>query len=210
MPVLSEEGFPDFEGRREWSSYWLIDPIDNTKALVYDELSASSVSIALIVDGAPALAYVAYLDGSRSFHAEGTVVALYLSSAAPRYLASSEAQHPLRFIGYRPSLSQMSQETRVLLHRLGADDAHLVHADRLFERFWRIINSEAEVYIETRRWPAWDVAPHICACLAQGGSVISLCTGRPLNFNSPDMRVDPFVVGRRGVDTAAIVERCRS
>lgn len=208
-PVLSEEGFPDFESRREWRTYWLIDPIDNTKALVHNELSASSVSIALIVEGAPALAHVAYLDGSRSFHVEGGLVAFHSLSPTQRYLPPTDVKHPLRFVGYCQSLNEMSTTTRSLLYKLGVSDDHLVYGERLFERFWNIISCQADVYIEPRPLPAWDVAPHICACLAQGGSAISLRTGQQLNFNSHDMRVDPFVVARQGVDTGEIQSRIR-
>jgi 3'-phosphoadenosine 5'-phosphosulfate (PAPS) 3'-phosphatase len=209
-PVLSEEGFPDFESRRELCTYWLIDPIDNTKALVNNELSASSVSIALIVDGVPTLAHVTYLDGSRSFHVEDRLVALRSLSQPPQYLPPADVTLPLRFVGYCPSLSEMSEKTKSILQTLDVHDEHLVYGKLLYERFWNIISCRADIYVEPRPLPAWDVAPHICACLAQGGSAISLRTGQQLNFNSHDMRVDPFVVARRGIDTGEIQSRVKA
>ena len=35
LPIISEEsGLPDFEERRNWERYWLIDPLDGTKEFV--------------------------------------------------------------------------------------------------------------------------------------------------------------------------------
>lgn len=210
VPVLSEEGYPPFAARSELQTFWLIDPIDNTQGLVTNSASNSSVSIALIVEGAPRLAVVAYLDGERLLQVHGDLVALHSRPGELRYLTSSEATHPLRFVAYRSTFNDMADLTRTILNRLDVSENHLVAGQRLYQRFWRLLNGEADVYLEPRPLPGWDVAPHLCACLAQGGTAISLLTGNQLNYNSPSMKVDPFIVGRRGVDTFEIQRRVKA
>ncbi len=209
VPVLSEEGYPDFRSRSDWRNFWLIDPIDNTQGLVEGNLATSSVSIVLIIDGAPRLALVAYLDGDRSLQVQGDIVSVHTSSDGLRYLTSQEAAAPLRFVSYRASLGEMSDLTRSALAGLGVQEQQLVARERLYQRFWAVLNGEADVYLEPRSLPGWDVAPHICGCLAQGGTAISLLTGKQLNYNSKDMMVGPFIVGRRGVDTGEIQRRAK-
>ena len=48
LPVFSEEGTaPDFAERRQWSRYWLIDPLDGTKEFV-NRNGEFTVNVALI------------------------------------------------------------------------------------------------------------------------------------------------------------------
>jgi 3'(2'), 5'-bisphosphate nucleotidase len=205
LPVLSEEGYPAFGERREWRSFWLIDPIDHTAGLVRGELTHSSVSIALIIDGIPTLGVVAYLDGTRTLQAHDGLVTLLGTNAGATYLGANPVNAPLRFVSYKERLADMSQQTRDIFGSLGVKEDQFVLCDRLSKRFWALLRGEADVYIEPRPLPAWDVAPCLCACMAQGASVLSLASGRSLDYNSETMLVEPFVVGRRGVDVGALM-----
>jgi len=64
IPILSEEADPEeWETRRHWSSYWLVDPLDGTKEFL-SRNGEFTVNIALIRDGDPVLGvvYVPFLD----------------------------------------------------------------------------------------------------------------------------------------------------
>lgn len=53
IPVISEESEPpDYDERRAWSEYWLVDPLDGTKEFV-NRNGEFTVNIALIQDGQP-------------------------------------------------------------------------------------------------------------------------------------------------------------
>lgn len=58
IPILSEESaIPDYETRKQWSQYWLIDPLDGTKEFI-NRNGEFTVNIALIKDGDPILGVV--------------------------------------------------------------------------------------------------------------------------------------------------------
>lgn len=58
VPVLSEEGtLPDWEVRREWHTYWIIDPLDGTKEFI-SRNGEFTVNVALIKNGEPILGVV--------------------------------------------------------------------------------------------------------------------------------------------------------
>ena len=58
IPVLSEESdAPDYDIRRRWSRYFLVDPLDGTKEFI-SRNGEFTVNIALIEDGAPILGVV--------------------------------------------------------------------------------------------------------------------------------------------------------
>lgn len=57
-PVISEEsGIPDFEKRREWERFWLVDPLDGTKEFIKKN-GEFTVNIALIEKNKPVLGVV--------------------------------------------------------------------------------------------------------------------------------------------------------
>lgn len=57
-PIISEEsGVPEFEIRKEWKKYWLVDPLDGTKEFIKKN-GEFTVNIALIDEGVPVLGVV--------------------------------------------------------------------------------------------------------------------------------------------------------
>ena len=57
IPQLSEEDPPEWEVRRHWDRYWLIDPLDGTKEFI-SKNGEFTVNIALIEKGIPVLGVV--------------------------------------------------------------------------------------------------------------------------------------------------------
>jgi len=58
VPIISEEsGVPEYETRKLWSKYWLVDPLDGTKEFIKKN-GEFTVNIALIQDGIPVLGVV--------------------------------------------------------------------------------------------------------------------------------------------------------
>ncbi|WP_417372240.1 3'(2'),5'-bisphosphate nucleotidase CysQ [Gelidibacter japonicus] len=57
-PVISEEsGVPDYEVRKNWNRFWIVDPLDGTKEFIKKN-GEFTVNIALIEDGEPVLGVV--------------------------------------------------------------------------------------------------------------------------------------------------------
>jgi len=58
IPIISEESvLPEFEVRKHWQTYWLIDPLDGTKEFI-GRNGEFTVNIALIHEGLPVLGVV--------------------------------------------------------------------------------------------------------------------------------------------------------
>lgn len=53
IPIISEESnIPEYNARRKWDTFWLVDPLDGTKEFIYKN-GRFCVNIALIEDGQP-------------------------------------------------------------------------------------------------------------------------------------------------------------
>ncbi|HEY7896311.1 MAG TPA: 3'(2'),5'-bisphosphate nucleotidase CysQ [Gemmatimonadaceae bacterium] len=58
VPMVSEEGdIPEYEERRDWNRFWLVDPLDGTKEFTKG-IGEFTVNIALIEGGAPTMGVV--------------------------------------------------------------------------------------------------------------------------------------------------------
>ncbi len=57
FPVVSEESVPPLEVRSQWSSFWLVDPLDGTREFLKGN-GEFTVNIALILEGKPILGVV--------------------------------------------------------------------------------------------------------------------------------------------------------
>jgi len=68
FPVLSEEGMQtDFEVRKNWETFWLVDPLDGTREFLKQN-GEFTVNIALMKDGIPVFGVIAIpVDGTVYF-----------------------------------------------------------------------------------------------------------------------------------------------
>ena len=57
FPILSEEKFVEWDIRKKWSKYWLVDPLDGTKEFI-KESGEYTVNIALIENNEPILGVI--------------------------------------------------------------------------------------------------------------------------------------------------------
>lgn len=205
--VVSEEEIPDYSVRKNSEALWLIDPVDNTKGIVEGSLDNSSVNIALLADRQPVLGLVHYFGSSRTLLAIKGGGAFELSEHGIQPLPGAKAGDPLRFVSYRGSLDEMTEQTRGLLERAAPDGVSLVHRNLLPLRLKAIMTGEADVYIEPRVLREWDVVPAFAFMNAAGGSGVSLIDGSPVKFNNEDLKVGPFMLARPGVDVEKILRR---
>ena len=90
VPVIAEEeAAPAYEERKEWSRFWLVDPLDGTKEFVKRN-GEFSVNIALVENGFPILGVVhAPVTGLTYV---GTPRSRHTAAAAWRYDAEGAAQ----------------------------------------------------------------------------------------------------------------------
>ena len=57
IPILSEESLVEWEERKNWNTYWLIDPLDGTKEFI-NKNGEFTVNIALIKNAKPILGII--------------------------------------------------------------------------------------------------------------------------------------------------------
>ncbi len=196
LPILSEESAAiDWRERRQWSRYWLVDPLDGTREFVKRN-GEFTVNIALIEGDRSVLGVVqAPVTGLIAWAWREGGAWMASAGAEARRCQSRPRTQPLIVAGSRshgnPRLSSMLET--VGPHEIVALGSSL--------KFLRIAAAEADLYVRLGPTSEWDTAAAQCILEEAGGAVIDF-NGQPLRYNCKESLLNPEFIacGDVGVD----------
>ena len=202
LPIISEEsGLPDFDERRRWNRYWLIDPLDGTKEFV-NRNGEFTVNIALIDNNCPVLGVVHVPVQEKTYVGCAGAGAELRDGHGParqiRVTAASGA--PVRVVGSR---SHRGASLDAYLARLGDHDLVPMGSSL---KFCVVAEGGADLYPRLGPTSEWDTAAAQAVVEQAGGSVVTL-DGKPMTYNAKSDILNPhfFVIGARDRDWLALL-----
>lgn len=195
LPRLSEEGASiPFEQRRQWESYWLIDPLDGTREFIKKN-GEFTVNIALIRNHVPVLGAI---------HAPALQMSYYGGAASGAFKQVGNA--PARSIRVRPlktdrpprilvSRSHRTERQDAFLERLGD---HVTMSIGSSLKFCLVAEGEADFYPRLGPTSEWDTAAGQ-AILEAAGGLVTETDFTPLRYNTKESLLNPdfLVIGDR-------------
>ena len=199
IPILSEESATvDYDIRRTWSSYWLVDPLDGTREFIKHN-GEFTVNIALIENHRPVLSVV-----------YAPVKQLLYSALAGYGAYRSEGDKPAQRIGISDRQSE-SGIVRVVGSRSHAGDSLVAFLEKIGEhellsigsslKLCLVAEGSADLYPRLGPTSEWDTAAAQCIVEQAGGAVLTL-SGQPLMYNQKESLLNPhfMVIGDRSID----------
>lgn len=192
-PVLSEESDEAVKTERlNWSTYWLIDPLDGTKEFIKKN-GEFTVNIALIQNGEPVLGVV-YAPALETMYwgakGQGAFKQVKHETAEPIHVDSVPATaEGWRVVGSR---SHQSEEFVDFMQALPNADIVAMGSSL---KLCLVAEGKADLYPRLGLTSEWDTAAAHGVVLAAGGQVLELSSLQPLIYNSrPDTLLNPFFV----------------
>jgi len=189
IPVLSEEsaGVP-YEERKEWDTYWLVDPLDGTKEFLKKN-GEFTVNIALITGEVPVLGVVhAPAMGVTYFAVQGEGAYKQASGASPvKIQVVGDVTEKPRVVASR---SHSGSELERFLSKLKYYE--LLNAGSSL-KFCLVAEGAAHLYPRLTPTMEWDTAAGQCVVEVAGGSVTDL-SGNRLQYNKPTLTNPSFLV----------------
>jgi len=189
IPCITEESPAEsIRDRRNWTIYWLVDPLDGTREFINGG-NDYTVNIALIIDHQPVIGIIhlpvtgetwyAHLgDGAFYSDAKGKLQAIHTRTMP---------QIPVAAIGYRRHRGKLYE----FLEKLGPHQT-LSHASSL--KSCLVASAQADVYPCFGPTSEWDTAAAQCIVEQAGGQLTDL-TMQPLQYNMRDTLENPsFIV----------------
>lgn len=194
IPVLSEEAeLADFDRRRTWSRYWLVDPLDGTKEFI-NRNGEFTVNIALIEGNRTVLGIVGV--PAQQLIYVGDVVHRRAERRGPDGIRALSAR---RMNSNRPLVVVASRshggerlETFIDALRVRYSTVERTPVGSSL-KFCILAEGRADIYPRLGPTSEWDIAAAHAVLEASGGAVWSF--GRaPLRYNTKESILDPEFV----------------
>jgi len=189
----------DWDERRKWERYWLVDPLDGTREFVKRN-GEFTVNIALIENNAPVLGVVLLpVTGALYYGVVGEGAFLESAPGAlPQPIATRAAGAVPVVAGSR---SHSNERQAAMLGNLG--DHRLVSVGSSI-KFCMVARGEADLYLRLGATSEWDTAAAQCVVEQAGGAVTDL-HGQPFRYNTKASLINPefLAAGDPSVDWLA-------
>ncbi len=187
LPILSEESANiSWPERRQWSRYWLVDPLDGTREFIKKN-GEFTVNIALIENGEPILGVV-YAPVMDWLLVGGRGIGANWQRAGESGIATvAESGVPLRVAASR---SHRDEKTQSYLDRMGSADTFGLGSSL---KFCKIATGEIDLYPRFGPTSEWDTAAAQAVLEAAGGGVFTL-DGEPLLYNTKESLLNPHFI----------------
>ena len=190
IPVLSEESpaeLHDFAIRRQWSRFWLVDPLDGTREFIQRN-GEFTVNIALVEQHQPVLGVIA-VPSTDVVYSGARSVGAYRSidhQPAVRIRTRKAPSIPI-VVGSRSHRGDSLNEflTRLSAHELCAVGSAL--------KFCRVAEGSADCYPRLSPTSEWDTAAGQAIVEAAGGAVMNL-SGEVLSYNRRESLLNPHFI----------------
>ena len=181
IPVLSEESRSiDITARREWTTFWLVDPLDGTREFIKRN-GEFTVNIALIEDGVATWGVIQQPTTGALWHGGAGVGAFVREGGAGDVTIRTRtpASAPLRIAASR---SHRDARTQAVLDALPGSDVIGCGSSL---KFCRIAAGGIDLYPRFGPTSEWDTAAGQAILEGAGGAVLDP-RGRPFRYNQRD------------------------
>lgn len=197
IPIISEENkLVDYEVRKQWKAFWLVDPLDGTKEFIKKN-GEFTVNIALIENGQPTFGVV---------HVPATSVTYYGIVGEGSYKiqpgkAIEKLDHnPIPYqdknhvlvVASRSHLTQETEDFVADLKAQGKTVDYLSSGSSL--KFCLVAEGKADVYPRFGPTMEWDTGAAHAVALGAGRHVYKANTAEPLTYNKENLLNPYFVV----------------
>lgn len=197
VPIISEENkLITYDERKDWSYFWLVDPLDGTKEFIKknDEFT---VNIALIHNGNPVLGVVHIpVTGDTFYYAEGQGSYKRDKSGTVTKLPEKQAYYldkdKITVVASRSHLTQEVQDFVDALKAKGKEVEFLSAGSSL--KFCLVAEGKADVYPRFGPTMEWDTGAAHAVALGAGRQVLDSTTHRPLTYNKENLLNPWFIV----------------
>ncbi|MHC1626343.1 MAG: 3'(2'),5'-bisphosphate nucleotidase CysQ family protein [Methanoculleaceae archaeon] len=197
IPIVSEENTPDYAARKDFTEFFLVDPLDGTKEFI-DGIGEFTVNIALIRDFRPVAGVIHVPALHTTYFAAKDAGAFIQDSDGTQRLPLHAPPETLTAVGSRKHRSDRDAE----FYRLNGIQNVVPAGSSL--KFCRVAAGVAHLYSRFQGSMEWDIAAgHIIATEA-GCRVVDLQTGQEPRYNTQTLRNNHFIVCGPGIDLSAL------
>lgn len=205
IPLLSEEDvIPAYETRRQWSRYWLVDPLDGTQGFI-ERRDEFTVNVALIEHCWPVLGVV--------YAPVMKLIYFAVRNAGAFKQEADRDPKPIRarrvnWQSFRVLLGYYLHSSRLPSLFKDIPECCVIRLNSSLKFCW-IAEGKGDFYPRFGQTSEWDTAASQCILEEAGGAIVDL-DGEALHYNAKDSLVNPqFIAVGDPTQTRKIIELTR-
>jgi 3'(2'), 5'-bisphosphate nucleotidase len=203
LPFLGEEGRDIlYEERRNWTRFWLVDPLDGTKEFV-SRNGEFTVNVALVEEGVP-VAGVVHAPVQGVFYWAASGVGTFRLDGSPDgggELTDASTRLPAtqtEVTTVAASRSHRNAETDAYIEKCRATFGKVaLHSSGSSLKMCHVAEGLADIYPRLGHTFEWDVAAGQAIVEQAGGVVVEAGSLQPLRYNKADL-LNPFFLCASG------------
>jgi 3'(2'), 5'-bisphosphate nucleotidase len=187
IPVLSEESSAiPFTERKQWTRYWLVDPLDGTREFIKRN-GEFSVNIALIDHNEPVIGVIYIpVSGISYFAVKGEGAFKCMPDDQPQSIrVKTTTSDKITLTGSRSHGNEMQQ---AFIERLGDNIEVIAIGSSL--KFCLVAEGKVDIYPRFGPTSEWDTAAAQCIVEEAGGKVTDMELN-PLRYNLRESLINP-------------------
>lgn len=208
IPIISEENKQiPYAIRKEWTSCWIVDPLDGTKEFIKKN-GEFTVNIALVKNGmpefgviyAPATGVLYFGDVSQQKACRMTInhsnydISDILKNATE--LVSKPNSNTIRIVGSRSHMNQDTLDFVENIKRESDKEIEMVSIGSSL-KFCLVAEGSADIYPRFAPTMEWDTAAGQAISMAAGLKVIDITTNLDMKYNKESLLNSFFLVSNK-------------
>ncbi len=189
IPIVTEETNIDYETRKNWKKFWLVDPLDGTKDFIVKN-GQFTVNIALIENGIPTLGVI-------SIPAENTLYWATKNNGAYKDGIKINCNFDRKELIGSDSNFHSTQATVDFYEKYNITNIKR-YGSAL--KFCKIAEGKIDVYARLNGTMEWDTAAGQIILDEAGGKMIDITTNQPIVYNRENQVNNYFVASRNDLE----------
>lgn len=192
LPILSEEGkHIDFNERKKWNRYWLVDPLDGTKEFIKRN-GEFTINIALVEEGRPIWGVVCAPALNKTYYIDEQNKVWLNSTSGKQELSKSNVVFDSNKSGNRvvASRSHLDEKTKAFVNSL--NNSEIVSMGSSL-KFMMLAEGLADVYPRFAPTREWDTAAAHAILNSLGIKVYQENSNKELEYNKENVLNPGFI-----------------
>ncbi len=193
IPIIDEEeNIPEFEKRKNWTRYFLIDPLDGTKEFI-NKNGEFCINLALIEGSKPVEGWIYHPLEKRGWYCKrGNGIFEFDKNGELQQIEESQSLNDtIRIVTSRSFFSPLEAQLIVEIEKLYP--VEIIHRGSSLKQI-DIILGNADMYLKAGPCSEWDTAPGQLMVQEFGGITLQQSNFETMVYNKPNLLNPHFVM----------------
>lgn len=204
-PIVDEENpLPDYNERKTWPQYFLVDPLDGTKEFI-NQNGEFCINLALIEDSNPVEGWIYQpLEKKGWYCKKGN--SIYEFNANGKFCKIEKPEKTnktIRIVASRSFFKPL--EARLIKEIKKSYPIEIIHRGSTLKQL-DIALGNADLYLKSGLCSEWDTAPGQLLVEEFGGAVLRQDNFETMRYNKPDILNPYFVMLNSDLNTCKFIE----